>query len=282
MEGGRMTGRVEHIGDATLYLGDCLEILPTLGKVDVVITSPPYGQQRDYGAKITDWRGLVSGAITNTPAHEATQILVNLGLIHKDGAVVPYWQDLIDDMKASGWRLFGWYVWDKGSGLPGDWNGRFAPAHEFIFHFNRTAIRPEKFVRTKSAGKVHGSFTQKNGTRKPMTQNGSPIQSMKISDSVIRIPPQKARGGPEAEHPAVFPVNLPKWLSQSWPGVTLDPFMGSGTTGVACAKLGRKFIGIEIEPKYFDIACRRIDDAYKQADLFIEPPAKPKQEGMDI
>ena len=62
----------------------------------------------------------------------------------------------------------------------------------------------------------------------------------------------------------------------------LDPFMGSGTTGVACAKLGRKFIGIEIEPKYFDIACKSIEDAYKQADLFIEPPAKPKQEGMDI
>ena len=60
----------------------------------------------------------------------------------------------------------------------------------------------------------------------------------------------------------------------------LDPFMGSGTTGVACAKLGRKFIGIEIELKYFDIACRRIEEAYKQPDMFIAQPEKPKQEPL--
>ena len=60
----------------------------------------------------------------------------------------------------------------------------------------------------------------------------------------------------------------------------LDPFMGSGTTGVACAKLGRKFIGIEIEPKYFDIACRRIEQAYAQPDMFIEPAPKAVQEAM--
>ena len=58
----------------------------------------------------------------------------------------------------------------------------------------------------------------------------------------------------------------------------LDPFLGSGTTGVACAKLGRSFIGIEMEEKYFDIACKRIEQAYKQSDLFIEPPKKQKQE----
>lgn len=60
----------------------------------------------------------------------------------------------------------------------------------------------------------------------------------------------------------------------------LDPFMGSGTTGVACAKLGRKFIGIEIEPKYFDIACKRIEQAYKQPDFFVERPKKQKQEAL--
>jgi site-specific DNA-methyltransferase (adenine-specific) len=62
-----------------------------------------------------------------------------------------------------------------------------------------------------------------------------------------------------------------RWWSQAGETV-LDPFMGSGTTGVACARLGRSFIGIEIEQKYFDIACRRLDEAYRQADLFIEPP----------
>jgi len=64
--------------------------------------------------------------------------------------------------------------------------------------------------------------------------------------------------------------------------LVLDPFMGSGTTGVACAKLGRKFIGIELEPKYFDISCERIQKAYDQPDMFIEPPKKAKQDGMDF
>ena len=72
-----------------------------------------------------------------------------------------------------------------------------------------------------------------------------------------------------------------RWCVQRIPGETiLDPFMGSGTTGVAAVKLGRKFIGIEIEPKYFDIACKRISDALKQPDMFIERPKPVKQEGF--
>jgi DNA modification methylase len=82
------------------------------------------------------------------------------------------------------------------------------------------------------------------------------------------------------EHPVPKPVGYMTWSVKlaSEPGETiLDPFMGSGTTGVAAVKLGRKFIGIEIEPKYFDIACRRISDALKQPDMFIERPAPAKQ-----
>jgi DNA modification methylase len=72
-----------------------------------------------------------------------------------------------------------------------------------------------------------------------------------------------------------------KWCLSFVKGQTiLDPFMGSGTTGVACVKLGRKFIGIELEPKYFDIACRRIEEAYRQPDMFVVPVKKPKQEVM--
>ena len=60
----------------------------------------------------------------------------------------------------------------------------------------------------------------------------------------------------------------------------IDPFMGSGTTGVACVKLGRKFIGIELDPTYFDIACKRIEEAYRQPDMFIAPPPKPVQDKL--
>lgn len=80
-------------------------------------------------------------------------------------------------------------------------------------------------------------------------------------------------------HPTQKPVALMSWCLGFLPGATtiLDPFMGSGTTGVACAKAGRRFIGVEIDPKYFDVACRRIEAAHRQADMFI-PKAPPLRE----
>jgi len=84
-------------------------------------------------------------------------------------------------------------------------------------------------------------------------------------------------------HPTQKPIAVMSWCIQSLPkgsDCILDPFMGSGTTGVACAKLGRRFIGIEIEERYFDIACRRIEDAYKQPDFFIEKPRPAVQEPL--
>jgi DNA modification methylase len=83
------------------------------------------------------------------------------------------------------------------------------------------------------------------------------------------------RGNEEREHPTQKPLELMKWCIGRLPepsSVILDPFMGSGTTGVACAKMGRKFIGIEKNADYFDIACERITDAYKQLDLFVSQP----------
>jgi site-specific DNA-methyltransferase (adenine-specific)/modification methylase len=84
-------------------------------------------------------------------------------------------------------------------------------------------------------------------------------------------------------HPTQKPIALMKWCIEQCknnPQTILDPFMGSGTTGVAAVQMGRKFVGIEREPKYFDIACRRIEDAQKQADMFAEttPQTQPEQE----
>jgi len=87
------------------------------------------------------------------------------------------------------------------------------------------------------------------------------------------------------QHPTQKPLALIKWCIEKLPPdhqTILDPFMGSGTTGVACAKMGRKFIGIELEPKYFDIACERIEKAYAQPDMFVEPPAKPIQDKFEL
>ncbi len=86
-------------------------------------------------------------------------------------------------------------------------------------------------------------------------------------------------------HPTQKPIALMKWCINHFPKGTetiLDPFMGIGSTGVACAKLGRKFIGIELSEDYFDIACERIQKAYDQPDLFVEPPKPQVQEDMEI
>lgn len=101
-------------------------------------------------------------------------------------------------------------------------------------------------------------------------------------DTVIRVFDGN-RSDPGREHPTQKPLSLMMWCVERLKAKTiLDPFMGSGTTGVAAVKLGRRFIGVEIEPRYFDIACRRIEEASKQADLFIEPAPAPEQETMAL
>ena len=263
--------RKEVIGDATLYLGDCLEILPTLPKVDAVITSPPYGAQRDYGKKITDWDALMQGCFGGIQHSDECQMLVNLGQFHVNGEVVPYWKAWREWMRAQGWRFFGWYVWDKLDGLPGDWNGRLAPSHEYIFHFNKVAVTPNKVLTTKHGGTLsHGTgLRRKDGTTPgTYTNQGKPVGEIKVLDSLIRVPPHKANDEARLGHPATFPVAFVEPLISSFPGRVLDPFMGSGTTGVACMNLGRKFIGVEIEERYFNIACERIANAQRQARMF--------------
>jgi DNA modification methylase len=190
-------------------------------------------------------------------------MLVNLGLVHRDGEVITYWEPMIATLRAFGYRLFGWYPWDQGCGLMGDWNGRFAPSHEFVFHFNKAAKTPNKLVPCKSAGlKQHGTGIRgKDGKAKAKSHDGRPIQPFRIPDSVIRINRHMARG-PETEHPAVFPIALADWLIRAYTAdgqIVLDPFTGSGSSLVAAYRSGRKAIGIEIEEKYCEIAAKRLE-----------------------
>ena len=265
--------RVERIGNCTLYLGDCLEVLPKLEGVDAVVTSPPYANQRGYGIGMFDWRNVVSPALAREQFSNA-QVLVNLGLVFGNGKVNPYWDGLIADMQRAQFRLFGWYVWDKGFGHPaGDLN-RLPAAHEFVFHFNKQSKRPTKFMPTQGRKASGTGVRQWDGTMNGVTSPDKCGQPLKAPDSVLRLPPAQSIYE-RSEHPAIFPVSFAAhWVNAySVEGeMVCDPFMGSGTTGVACVKLGRKFIGIEIEPRYFDIACKRIEEATRQPDMFIEQP----------
>ena len=229
----------------------------------LVFTSPPYGSQRDYTTGgVGDWDALIRGVFAALPVTDDAQVLVNLGLIHRENEWQPYWHGWLDWMRDQGWRRFGLYVWDQGPGLPGDWNGRLAPAFEFLFHFNRTARKPNKIVPCKWAGHIydsHGGLRGKDGTVGEWTHAGQGVQETRIPDSVIRITRHKA-GGIETEHPAVFPVKLPEFVMQAYSdegAVVYEPFAGSGTTLIAAEKLGRVCLALEIAPAYVDVAVRR-------------------------
>jgi DNA modification methylase len=222
--------RVETIGDATLYLGDCREVLPTLGPVAAVITDPPYGIGKDGqkrttggngGRKAYDfmgWDGERPDAALLIALHRMSPICVMWG--------GNYFADLLPPAGK-------WLVWDKGQRI------------------------------NQSDGEL--AYTSLGGALRICTMNRVEL----MTDG--------------AEHPTQKPIKLMQWtLAQVGnPASVLDPFMGSGTTGVACMKQGLAFIGIEREPAYFDIAVRRIAKAYEQPRLFDEPIAKPIQLGLN-
>lgn len=238
-----MTWREEQIGDARLILGDCREVLPTLGPADAVVTDPPYGLE-DWNTRGTNakrgqgraWKNL--GRYKNGNGHECAQ-------------------------------------WDEPmSGADIGLLLSFAK-HQIIwganYHLDYLPRTKQMFVWNKGIRNMHFNDCELAWT-----------SQWKEACRVFDFSPSAAE---EKQHPTQKPLALMRWCIERLPDsvVTIcDPFMGSGTTGVACAKLGKQFIGIEVEPRYFEIAVRRIDEAYKQGDMFIERPKPAKQEAMEI
>lgn len=249
-------------------------------KAALCFTSPPYLYKRDYeNAMHHDWDGMMREVFANLPMRDDGQVLVNLGMAHKDGDVITYWEPFVECMKTQGWRRFGWYVWDQGPGLPGDWNGRLAPCFEFIFHFNRAAIKPNKTIQCSAAGKLShpvndmpSGLRAKNGTRNKWTNTGKPIQTHKIPDAVIRISRNRVRIGDGIDHPAVFPIALPKFIIEAYSragDIVYEPFSGSGTTIMAAQRTRRCARAVEIVPHYVDVAITRYRRSHPGAKITL-------------
>lgn len=267
------TGDVWLIGAHRLICGDAadpLVITALMGsdRAALCFTSPPYGSQRNYTDAIADWAGLMRGVFAMLPMAADGQVLVNLGLIHRENEVVPYWDSWLQWMQSVGWRRFAWYVWDQGPGMPGDWNGRLSPSFEFVFHFNQESRRPNKIVPCKHAGqeshlRADGSSTamrKKDGEVGGWSHAGTPTQDTRIPDSVIRIMRHKGKIGEDIDHPAVFPVALPEHIMEAFSSagdVVFEPFNGSGTSLLAAQRTGRHCRCVEIAPEYVDVAIRR-------------------------
>ena len=221
--------RIETIGKATLYLGDCREILPTLDKVDCVITDPPYGVNGSSGT-INKASGKTDYCASwpDSPEYIKTVIAPSIAAalaLATRGAITPgskcAWMYPAPD-------IIGGYYQPASTGLCVWGAMNFQP----IFFYGR-----------------------------------DPRIGLRITP--IAVPINEA--GEKNGHPCAKPLKAWTWLvgKVSLDDETvLDPLMGSGTTGVACMNLGRKFVGIEIKEKYFDIACERIDQAQKQIRLF--------------
>ncbi|MCW5750219.1 MAG: site-specific DNA-methyltransferase [Alphaproteobacteria bacterium] len=263
-------GDLWRLDDHRLLCGDSTDAESVARMMDgerasLLFTSPPYGNQRNYTTGgIDDWDALMRGVfgyLAEVMAEDG-QVLVNLGLVHRDNEWQPYWEGWLAWMRSQGWRRFGLYVWDQGPGLPGDWNGRLAPAFELLFHFNKQARKPNKIVPCKWAGHIndsHGGMRGKDGTVGEWTHAGQGVQETRIPDNVLRITRHKARGI-ETEHPAVFPVALPEFVMSTYSAegdVVFEPFAGSGTTIIAGERAGRRVRAIELAPEYVDVALLR-------------------------
>lgn len=236
---------------------------------DLIFTSPPYGQQRDYDkdSKVdcTEWDKLMNAVFSNLPSNDQTQVLVNLGLIHRDCEWIPYWENWIEFMRGEDWRRFGWYVWDQMNGLPGDWNGRLAPSFEFVWHFNKENKRPRKWIQTqensrKNKGKLVPIGFRKEGGSQIASSLDKLGQDTKVPDSVIRVSRSPVDGALSG-HSATFPIGLATHILNSWGGNCYEPFTGSGTTMLAAEQLERKCYGMEISPKYCAVILERMKAA---------------------
>jgi len=247
--------RKEVIGNATLYLGDCLEILPRLERVGWAVTSPPYNLNKaHHGAgtaasdamaakyqdwysddmpepEYQDWQKQVVRALLAAVEHSVFYNHRVRYAWHGRNQSAPPCKILHPMHWLAEFPIWCEIVWDRcGTSTP---THRYGQSHEMIYQIGKPG--PDRLP--KSLG----------------------------MNDVWRMPPAQGEG-----HVCAFPVELvERCLIGSAAGDSvLDPFMGSGTTGVACANLGREFIGIELDPGYFAIACERIDAAYAQGRLF--------------
>jgi len=265
-------GEVYELGVHRLVCGDSTkpetwEALMGEERWSMMMTSPPYAQQRDYGAakeSVQDWDAMMIGVTRSAwaSAEEDAQMLVNLGLVHAKCRVNEYWRAWLDSLDADDLRLFGWYVWDQGWGLPMTGKrGRLMPSHEFIFHVQRERKAAEQTVpkKTENVGaRVKSGMRRKDGTITGWSSPEASESENKVPDSVIRV--KREMGGVRSDHPATFPVALPASLIPVWThpgGVVVEPFGGSGTTLLACAQTDRVARVIELDPRYCDVIRRR-------------------------
>ena len=265
--------RIETIGNAVLYLGDCVEILPSLPAVRAIVTSPPYGAIRDYGGHAAvNCYAVISHCAEALLPGGVLMWNVNDQVINGSESGESFRHALY--AMSIGLRLHDTMIYCKnGVTFPGV--SRYHASTEYMFVLSKCAPARFNGVRDKVNAYAGTRFAktdrQKDGTTRAANTKDKTIPAYGLRQNWWVMNNGQAGNGEFEGHPAPMPPAMAYGHVETWtdPGETvLDPFMGSGTTGVACMNLSRKFTGIEIHEPYFNIACRRIEQAQKQQRLF--------------
>lgn len=278
--------------ESRLLRGDCAEIMRGLSdsSVDLVVTSPPYADQRakTYGGVRPDdyvsWFLPIADQIFRVLKPSGSFVL-NIKERVVNGERHTYVIELILALRQRGWIWTEEYVWHKRNCYPGKWPNRFRDAWERCLHFTKQ----KDFAMYQDEVRVPmGEWAKsrlKNLSDTDKRRDNSKVQSgfgKKIANWIGRelaYPTNVIHFATECgnkNHSAAFPVELPSWFIRLFTksgDVVLDPFLGSGTTAVAAAQLGRCYIGIELSPEYIQIAQQRIDEISGQnLRLLLEKP----------
>ena len=275
----------EFIGNQRLILGDCLQVMPTLGRFDAVVTSPPYDNLRKYGAsfKGVDLFAVIAEIARRLEAGGICMWNVADATVNGSETGSSFRQAL--HAMACGLRLHDTMHYIKDNvNFPED--VRYFSGHEYMFVFAKGApktFNPIKDRVNKWAGTLmQGTDRHPDGSTKPISGKGKEIRHLGMRFNWWRM----TNNGSDTGHPAPMPYSMAADHITSWtnPGDTvLDPFLGGGTTLVACQRMGRHGTGVELDPDYFAIACKRVDEAARQPDLLIpETRQAPVQEGFDL
>lgn len=265
-------------GKSDLLSGDCGKVLQTLpsDSVQLIVSSPSYADARKntYGGvppeKYVDWFLPISAELFRVLKPTGTFIL-NLKEKVVDGERSTYVLDLIKALRCQGWRFTEEFIWSKRNATPGKWPNRFRDAWERLLQFNKQRrfdmYQDAVMIEASESTKRRAAHLCNNDRKRTVSTTGSGFtrkmanfqnRHLVYPSNVLSLPTESRN----RNHSAAFPEALPTWFIKlfSQRGDTvLDPFAGAGTTGVACRRLLRRFIGIEIKQEYLLLARERID-----------------------
>jgi DNA modification methylase len=276
-----------------LIKGDCLDVLRTFpnGSVDLIVTSPPYAYNRKatYGGipvqRYVEWFLPISEQLKRILKSEGSFIL-NIKERVVNGERGTYVYELVMAMRRQGWLWTEEYMWHKKNTYPGRWPNRFRDLWEHCYHFTKSknfkmyqdAVKvpvgtwaEKRLAKLSETDKTRDESKTKSGFGKNVSNWVG--RSLVYPGNVLHLATESSN----KNHSATFPVDLPGWFIKLFTNegdLVLDPFIGSGTTAIAAMRLGRRFVGVELNDPYYKVATNRISKEQHRLEAYLPSSQK--------